>query len=239
MLTKTIWLNKAPPARLHKLCVVFFSCVLFWVWAFFTYSSYFSLIWFYSSRHNLTHQISEMDQQPVKTFCSYVLQIYLHLTKSSSPVLGLHPAFLHPPPPSFYSLSLSPAQTSILSPSFLPQAPGLCGHISPPHLVSFPLTLEQMAGPCSSLCELDWQGPVINLHRWPVICRSTPLRSTVLSFKAPLSYSPPNLLCFHPDFIFLSKYSVHQSSSAAFLLYFFCLKVLLLWSFFVIYKSIR
>lgn len=134
--------------------------------------------------------------------CSSVLHLHsIHHVRSSSPrpttslgdplVLGLHPA-----------LPVIQTQTSILWP--LPPSI-LSGPCHLPNLISFPLTLEQMAGALLSLCERDWQEPVINLHRQPVACRSAPLGSARV-FSARVTYpcpltplrSPPNLLCFTP-----------------------------------------
>lgn len=95
---------------------------------------------------------------------------------------SLHPALLRL---HLHSLRLPP---SILS--------GPC-HL--PNLVSFPLTLEQMAGALLSLCERDWQEPVINLHRQPVVCRSAPSHPTLSFNSPPLSSKPPLFpsLLFH------------------------------------------
>ncbi len=68
----------------------------------------------------------------------------------------------------------------ILSPSPLPPSSlsGLCRHISPPHLVSFPLTLEQMAGPCSlcvSLTDRGWSSTSIDDQSYAaLLCLSSP-----------------------------------------------------------------
>lgn len=100
-------------------------------------------------------------------------------------------------PPSPCPWSLRPALLRLHLHS-LPLPPSiLSGPCHLPNLVSFPLTLEQMAGALLSLCERDWQEPVINLHRQPVACRSAP--SHLPCPLTPLR-SPPNLLYFPPFF---------------------------------------
>lgn len=56
-----------------------------------------------------------------------------------------------------------------------------------------------MAGALLSLCERDWQEPVINLHRQPVVCRSAPSHPTLSFNSPPLSSKPPLFpsLLFH------------------------------------------
>lgn len=98
-------------------------------------------------------------------------------------VLGLHPStsalllFSLRPPSSRRSLSPGPS--------------GLCRHISPSHLVSFPLTLEQMAGPCSLCVSLTDRG-------WPSTSVDDSSCAAPLCLFSPSSCplcSPPNLLC--------------------------------------------
>lgn len=130
----------------------------------------------------------------------------------SSTLLHLHQPSLHP------SISLNDLPCPWSPPCFTPSTSVLLSFsLRPPsshrppslsiqplwavstHLTSTPCLLPINFGADGrallSLCELDWQGLVINLHRRPVICRSAPtLLSIVLSFKSPLPCSPPNLL---------------------------------------------
>lgn len=66
---------------------------------------------------------------------------------------------------------------------------GPCRHISPTYLLSFPLTLEQMAGPCSLCVSLTDRGrslaSIDSQWRAPSSPTSSPLT---------LWYSPPNLV---------------------------------------------
>lgn len=99
-------------------------------------------------------------------------------------------------PPHFCSIHLL-TQTSILSSSFLPPGSLGCRHTSPPLLVSFPLTLEQMAGPALSVWAwLTGAGhqPLQKTSHMPLCPVSLP--SIALSFNSPFPRSPPNLLGF-------------------------------------------
>lgn len=140
-----------------------------------------SQLWFgFYGSHNKTRSTwlrrdTLYAQSPLRSIGSHLHLIHHRLLSTSVshlaippscemifPVLALHPAVLHPPPP-FSSLSPSDLHPlSVPSPSSLS---GLCRHISPPHLVSFPLTLEQMAGPCSlcvSLTDRGWSSTSID-----------------------------------------------------------------------------
>ena len=108
------------------------------------------------------------------------------------PVLGLHPALLHPP-----HLDLHPH--TVPSPSIQPLCAVSTHLTSPPCLL--PINFGADGRALLSLCELDWQGLVINVHRRPVICRSAPSPLFIaLSFNSPLPSSPPNL----PSFLYSS-----------------------------------
>ena len=80
------------------------------------------------------------------------------------------------------------------------QPSGLCWHVLPPHLVSFPLTLEQMAGPCSLCVSLTDRGRS-STSIWPVMCRAARF------FPA----SCPLIFCSKPPPVFGSLFILASS----------------------------
>lgn len=120
-----------------------------------------------SSKFFMLHWLPSWFNPSTQTFSTSIRH---HLL----PVLGfyvlLYTVHLHSPHSrsDFYPLTVSS-----------PSSPfGLCWHISPPQPVSFPLTLEQMAGPCSLCVSLTDRGR-----------SSTSIDNQ--SYAAPLSLSSP------------------------------------------------
>ena len=126
--------------------------------------------------------------------CPWSPPCFTPSTSTSTPL-----SFSLRPPPSHRCLSLYSLS-------------GLCRHISPPHLVSFPLTLEQMAGPCSlcvSLTDRGWSSASIDDQSYaaplrlssPSFCPLTLLFYVLLQTSSALQYSilalfSPTLLLF-------------------------------------------
>lgn len=129
-----------------------------------------------------------------------------------SPMISLNdpfcPWFADSPPTAavFLQPARSPPSQSLLS--LQPPSPMSSHLTSPPCLL--PINFGADGRALLSLCESDWQGPVINLSRRPVVCCSAlSLRlSIILSFDSPLPRSPPHpLLFFSVDWrFFLSFY---------------------------------